>query len=262
MDPITSVGAGLAVLGSKDLLVKILGPSADYLGGEIQGLVQKCNINLDNIFTKAIVKLGTRLESTGQVNSRVLKHIIDEGRFCEDELTAEYYGGILASSKTDTGRDDRGIAIVSTINVLSTYQIRSHYLFYYLFHQFYSNVSVSLGTDRHKLKIYIPGSVYGAAMDFSSDEDSAKILAHCVGGLARHGLIHENYIIGSQEFIKKHYKDAPEQGLIVAPTVEGAEVFLWGLGRQGATGYELTEGLVEIEPPMIQITDGTVALYV
>lgn len=56
MDPLTITGAGLAVLGSKDLLVKLLGPSADYLGGEIAGFVQKCNVNLDSVFVRATKK--------------------------------------------------------------------------------------------------------------------------------------------------------------------------------------------------------------
>jgi len=45
-DPLTVAGAGLAVLGSKDVLTKILGPSADYIGGELASLIEKCNINL------------------------------------------------------------------------------------------------------------------------------------------------------------------------------------------------------------------------
>ncbi|MGL6598005.1 hypothetical protein ACSZOB_09650 [Aeromonas veronii] len=106
MDPITSVGAGLAVIGSKDLLIKILGPTADYVGGEIQGLVEKCNINLDNIFVKANKKLGARAEEDGVVSPRVLKHVLDEGRFCDNELTAEYYAGVLAASKE--GANKRG----------------------------------------------------------------------------------------------------------------------------------------------------------
>ncbi len=84
------VGTGLAVLGSKEILDKLLGPSADYIGNETKNLIAKCNINLDNIFTIAKKKTGSQLEDGSSVNPRVLKHIIDEGRFCEDELTAEY----------------------------------------------------------------------------------------------------------------------------------------------------------------------------
>ena len=170
MDPITTVGAGLAVIGSKEILVKILGPTADYIGGELQGVVQKCNVNLDNIFVKAANKLGSRIDEPGQVNSRVLKHILDEGRFCEDELVAEYYGGILASSKTGIERDDRGVSIISGIKQLSIYQVRLHYLYYFLLNQLLSDKNLSLGTERTKMNIYIPINVYLQAMEFSEDE--------------------------------------------------------------------------------------------
>ena len=106
-DSLTTLGTGLVVLGSKDILTKMLGPSAEYIGEVTKGLVEKCNINLDNIFSKAKRRLGNKIEDPGIVNPRVLKHVLDEGRFCEDELTAEYYGGLLASSRTKEGRDDR-----------------------------------------------------------------------------------------------------------------------------------------------------------
>ena len=77
MDPNTAVGTGLAILGSKPLLERLLGPTADYLGGELQGLVQKCNINLDRIFQAATRKLGQRLDTKGEVSPRVLKHVAD-----------------------------------------------------------------------------------------------------------------------------------------------------------------------------------------
>lgn len=60
-----------AIISSKDLLKKILGPSADYIGGEIKGLVEKCNINLNNIFSNAKQKLGDRINDNGQVSPRV-----------------------------------------------------------------------------------------------------------------------------------------------------------------------------------------------
>src|SRR6266542_569159 len=111
---------------------KVLGPTADYLGAEIKGLIQKCNVNLDTIFSKAIYKLEGRADEPGAVNARILKNIIDEGRFCEDEITAEYFAGVVASSKTVDGRDDRGVPILAKIKQMSSYQIRFHYLTYYL----------------------------------------------------------------------------------------------------------------------------------
>src|SRR5205823_2957980 len=103
---------------------------ADYVGGEAKNLVERCNINLDNVFKIAVRKLRGRLAVPGSVSPRVLKHIIDEGAFCEDEMVAEYLGGILASSRQADGRDDRGVCFLNDIKSLSSYQVRTHYLIY------------------------------------------------------------------------------------------------------------------------------------
>jgi hypothetical protein len=71
MDP-TIIGTGLAVLASKDVLNKLLGPTADYVGGEMKGLVEKCNVNIGSILARAVKRLGTRLDEPGQVSPRIL----------------------------------------------------------------------------------------------------------------------------------------------------------------------------------------------
>ena len=73
IDPGTAIGGGLAILASKDILLKILGPTADYVGGKTKGLVEKADINLNAIFSIALRKLGDRADAPGQVNPRVLK---------------------------------------------------------------------------------------------------------------------------------------------------------------------------------------------
>lgn len=90
MEPAITVGTGLVVLGSKEILSKLLGPTADYIGEEILNLVKRCNINLDNVFAAAVRKLGNKIDEPGVVNPRILKHIIDEGLFCEDAVIAEW----------------------------------------------------------------------------------------------------------------------------------------------------------------------------
>lgn len=257
MDPITAVGTGLAVIGSKDLLTKILGPTADYLGGELKGLVEKCNINLDRIFTKAKGKLGDKLNEQGQVNPRVLKHILDEGGFCEDELTAEYYGGILASSKTEYGRDDRGVTLLSTIKALSVYQLRMHYLMYSIVNHMFAEKSFNIGADHHKMTIYIPSSVYLAAMEFSERERSKNIVIHSITGLAKHGLIGPDYFYGSKEYLQKQYQGADDHGFIFEPIVGGAELFLWANGVDSASGHEITEKKYNFHVPEIKIIEGS-----
>jgi len=248
MDASVFVGSGLAILGSKDLLIKILGPSADYLGGEIKGFVEKCNVNLERIFSNAVKKLHTRINQEGSVSPRVLKHVVDEGRFCEDNLTAEYYGGILASSKSRIGRDDRGVTLLAQIKELSVYQLRFHYMAYMLIHRLFQGASYNLGdtNDCNKMKIFVPMAVYQKAMDFQSGENEATILAHCLFGLTKHNLLSACQS-GDSQFLQKQSKAITESGIIFAPTLPGAELFLWAMGLPGASGRELVKKDIDIQ---------------
>ena len=240
MDPITTVGAGLAVIGSKDLLIKILGPTADYVGGEILGVVEKCNINLDNIFKTAESKLGDRLEQEGAVSPRVLKHILDEGRFCEDAVTAEYYGGVLAASKSDIINDDRGVSFLKQLESMSSFQIRLHYIFYFCLKKEFQGSEFNLGVadDCSKLDLYFPFELLHKAMGVEENIDGWNIITHAVTGLYKLGLIGV-YSYGEMEAIKKHYKNATKAGFIIKPVLSGSELFLWGSGFHGYSGHEL-----------------------
>lgn len=242
MDPVTSVGAGLAIIGSKDILVKILGPTADYMGGELQGLVEKCNINLDNIFVKAQRKLGDKADEEGVVSPRVLKHVLDEGRFCEDELTAEYYGGVLAASKTKNQNDDRGVSFLKQLESMSSYQIRFHYISYYSVREAFksSNLNPGNSSDCAKMEIFFPFSELADSMDVECDISGWNIIIHAVVGLHKLGLI-DNYQYGKVEHISKYFKGAETPGFFITPNISGAELFLWGAGLHGNNGHELLE---------------------
>lgn len=261
MDPITVAGTGLAVWGSKDLMTKLLGPTADYIGGEAKNFVAKCNVNLDNIFKKATEKLGNRMETEGSVNPRVLKHVVDEGRFCEDELTSEYYGGILASSRSGNGRDDRGVTLLATIKDLSVYQLRFHYIVYSIVNQLYNGKSFNLGdrSDCGKMQVFIPFRVYEKAMAFTPDENSTNILSHVLFGLSKHDLISE-FSSGATEFLQKRTPQIPEPGIVLAPTLPGAELFLWSVGLSGASGRELVNVQVVGGIEGIVIEDGSASV--
>ena len=64
---------------------------------------------------------------------------------------------------------------------------------------------------------------------------------------------------GSKEHLSKTYKDANSSGMILSPTVPGAEAFLWAHGISGA-GYELVDGSIDLKKPEVNIVDGSVAI--
>ena len=110
-EPLTTVGVSAiaaAAYVSKDVVSRILGPTADYLGDEFREFTRKRMDNVGKIFSNAERKLGNKLHNPGQVPPKVLKTIINEGSYSDDDIAVEYFGGVLASSRTDVSRDDRG----------------------------------------------------------------------------------------------------------------------------------------------------------
>jgi hypothetical protein len=107
---------GIAVVGgaiaSKDVLLKVLGPSAEYVGGELKNLVQRCNINLSDVFASSLRKGAEH--ATGSVDGRTARSIFDDAAYCDDDLIKDYYGGLLCGAKSEDG-DDTALSYVSIL---------------------------------------------------------------------------------------------------------------------------------------------------
>ncbi|MBM9512929.1 hypothetical protein [Desulfogranum marinum] len=242
MEPISStVGAGLIAYASKDLVAKLLGPSAEYVGGEIKGLVDKCNINIGDIFNKAGRKAAGTLDDGSQVNPRVVKSVISEGSFCDDDTLKEYYAGILAASRTQDGTDDVGVSILGVLKSLSVYQVRLHYIFYREFHRLYSTNPARLGdvSERNKRKLYIPINTLISALKPGRDLES--LITHTVTGLVKHDLLGTTWQFGMPEHLKKIYVKATQPGIILEPTLSGVELFAWANGKQNISPTKFLE---------------------
>ena len=241
MEPLTIVGTGLAILGSRDLLNKVLGPTADYLGSEARGLVEKCNINLDSVFSNATRKLGTRLEEPGGVSPRVLKHIVDEGRFADEQIVVEYYGGLLAGSKSLTGKDDRALPYLSKVQQMSAYQLRLHFLFYFEILRIFKSTPFNLGDGNTwpKHALIIPHQLFLNALPIEDwvHKNYWKIMAQAVVGLSQEGLI-SRYTYGDLEGKHKQFKGAPDNGIFLSPSFLGAELFMWAVGADSPSGHD------------------------
>lgn len=251
MDPITVAGGGLAILGSKEIIEKLLGPTADYLGAELRTYAEKGVKNLRRVFDNGVRKVGSRLEEPGQVPPRVLKSLLTEGYFCEDELGAEYFGGVLASARTGVARDDRGAAIISLIARLSTYQLRAHYIFFTALKQLYGGSSANLGhgPDRNKSFVFFPVSAFLQAMDFDPSERGDALVGHILNGLCREGLISEHFGAGTPLIMKENFDlVVSEDGIVFTPGAIGVELYYWahGCGNRGL--HEFLQTSVSFEP--------------
>lgn len=238
-ESLTTVGLGaIAAYLGKDGLQKLLGPTADYLGQGLRDFTQRRAETVGRIFENAASKLGKNIESPGEVPPKVLKVIVDDGSFSNDALSVEYLGGILASSRSEHGRDDRGARMAKIADSLSTYQLRTHYLVYATIRALFSGKELSLNMEgRPKMQVFIPFGGYIAAMEFSNEEfrQVNSLLGHIFFGLHGDNLLEGDWQYGPQEHMAKLFPAASDGGIVCQPSALGAELFLWAFGHGDKT---------------------------
>lgn len=248
----------IALLGPGLLAAKVLGPTADYIGEGIKDWTERGTGNLGRVFAKAGRKLGGRLDEPGGVPPRVLKGILEEGQFAEDELTAEYLGGVLASARTNRARDDRGASLIALVGRLSTYALRAHYVLYAAArpHLVGTEANLGLRTVRtHEARFFFPFTALVAAMDLTNDElfDRQGILSHSVHALVREDLLDPGFRYGRGDHLRERFgaKDFDAAGgLVYSLSAIGVELFC---GAHALRGDYFARYKEPWDPPGIDI---------
>jgi hypothetical protein len=228
------IGTGLAVFGAARLVEKLLGPTAAYIGEGLKDWTEVRVSNVRNIFSKAIRKLGDGIDEPGVVSPRALSVIVQEGQCVEDDLVSEYFAGVLASSRTESGRDDRGASMAKLVSRLSVYQLRGHYVFYSSMRAAYHGTPTNVGIpqDRSKRRAFIGMPEFFLSMDFSRSEPYDEILQDVAFGLERENLLLDaGWAYGEPAALKPLWKDAAMDGWIVGPSVLGVQLYMWAQGK-------------------------------
>lgn len=235
------VKAGVTAYIAKDMVKDLLGPTVEYLGQETKGLVEKCNINISDIFQKAYAKI-TNPDDAQIVNVRAFREIINEGKMIEDELFAEYFGGLLASSRSPDGKDDRAVYYINMIKSLSIYQIKIHFLTYSkLFEEIKEKFfDIRSLKERNKIKICIPEDVIHEYFRCHSSQ-VFLFATHALTGLSEKSLIFRESSFWSE--YNEYSFESP--GIITGPTVLGIELFLLVNGLNNIGINELTSHNIE-----------------
>lgn len=234
-------GTGLAILGggalSKDVVGRMLGPTADYVGEGLRDWTARRTENIQRIFRKAHGRIPPeQLDQPGTVPPRVLKEVLEAGAFTEEDLAAEYLGGILASSRTEGGRDDRAASAAATIGRLSTYAIRTHYIVYAATRGLVAGGDVDFRVQPGG-QVFLPTNAYVEAMELSDEErtDYMGIVSHVLLSLSREDLVGSTWSVGSPEHLRSKVsnRDFAEHGLVVTPSQNGIALFAAGHGMRG-----------------------------
>lgn len=225
-------------------LNRLLGPAADEVATALQRFTEYKLRNVGRVVEVADSKTSQAMIETGTIPLRVASRIIEEGSHSDDEVVIEYLGGVLASSRTHKGRDDRGNTYAAMVASLSTYHLRLHYLCYSEFHRLFRGQSVNPYSARDfagQSLLYYPLASYVEFMDFDEDErqNFPAILLNSLYALHRESLI-ELGASGNTESLKHLAPHAPGPGVVWYPTIAGMELFLWGMGEGQKTAHVLT----------------------
>lgn len=105
---------------------QLLGKTFDVISSDIAELYKS---GRDKISQKALEKIKNK-DDNKSANLRVARDVFLNGSFTDEAICAEYFGGILASSRSDDGKDDSGIYYVDIIKSLSSKQLMLHYAIY------------------------------------------------------------------------------------------------------------------------------------
>ena len=223
----------LQIIGGAWTAQKLLGPSLEYLGGELKHWTEIRLKNLRRIFENAGTKL--RNPEDGSVPPRVLRQVVNDGSFCDDQLFVEYFGGILAGSRTDNPSDDRALTLASLVSRLSTFQIRAHYLFYTAAREVYTGTGVKLNErcDLQRACVFIPLDAFCKSVGIAKDKSLSHMCPHILGGLERENVIGPSSGWGFRktEILERLSRGSVvEPGVIVRVNSVGIELYLWAHG--------------------------------
>lgn len=256
----------LKLVGAGWTAQKLLGPTLDYFGSSIEGVVAKRVENLSRILRKAATKLGDpdRLPDEAGINPRVMRAVVDEGTYFDDELAAEYFGGVLASDRHTAVSDDSAAIWSQMLSRMSSRDIRTHYVLYRAAQLALRDSNINFGSSPPgggESRVYISFPTYGAAMGLRSPSElNAKqwnLWAESMYGLEQEMLVeersHGGWSLASGDRLKEDYPKILQSGAIFRPAFRGIRLFLMAHGinhdNTAFTG-DLTEFVLEQEIPI------------
>ena len=108
-------------------LQKVFGPVLSEVGDDIKKVYAK---GRDKLIATAYRKIDDA-EDGKQANRRVARDVMWNGAFTDEPVCAEYFGGLLAASRSIDGKDDGAIQFVNVVKSLSSRQLRLHYIIYH-----------------------------------------------------------------------------------------------------------------------------------
>lgn len=124
---IVTAGIASAAYVAQQLFGKTLAEMGDDLN-------KMYKANRDKLLAKAAKKVADPNDGATP-NLRVARDVIWNGAVTDDEVCAEYFGGLLAASRSADGKDDSALIYVDCIKALSSKQLHLHFVIYNSLHR-------------------------------------------------------------------------------------------------------------------------------
>ena len=199
-------------------LQKAFGPALTEIGEDLKKIYAK---GRDKLVAAAYRKIDNP-DDGKQANLRVTRDVLWNGAFTEDEVCAEYFGGILASSRSADGKDDDVIQFVDVIKSMSARQLRLHYTIYNRLNKLFVAagvpVNVGQGSEIEAKQIWFAWVELTANLDLKIETD--------LNILRRQGLLHE-YKIGTHKLTENYVLPYT----MATPTTFGVLLYATALNR-------------------------------
>jgi hypothetical protein len=233
------LGAGVT------LALKILGPSADYLGQRLADAV-KASDNFLRVLMRAKDKIGEDLEDASQrVSPRIARRVLDEAPFMDSEIGAEYLSGVLAGSRGEA-TDDRALFYLDLVQRLSALTLRYHWCIYRALYEHLArfpdsdvgHLVIAVDQDDFYLQGIRSVGVTVRADATASLENQAPDWAADLGGAVAHArevLQHQQLVLKQGYVLSNDLGDAHDRGRsglewLFSPTIFGREFFAHACG--------------------------------
>lgn len=240
MDPISMAGAARAAtsvvreVNATGLPARLFGKVLDSVGDALDDEFRDWNIQ--RITRKAARR--ARLEDPKIVNARVAYRILQDGSFCNDDVTQEYLAGLVAGSYSDDGGDDRASYYVDLVAKLPGAQVRLHHAIYSAFASAGPKPTDVTETDFKQRALFTPLEDAAVILQHSEEIKPRDAVEEALAGLEREGLI---AAFGVADSPQDGYDKLDGWMVGVLPSQVGTMLALWAHGIRDANADRLHE---------------------
>lgn len=189
---------------------KLFGTALATMGDDINKLYAR---GRDKIVEMATMKVADP-DDGKTVNLRAARDVLWNGVITDDEVCAEYFGGMLAAARSEDGRDDGVVHYVDTVKAMSARQLELHYVLYRAFQSMLNAetaaVNVALSSDLGKKTIVVSGMEL-RSRKLSYDRDLA--------------VLHRQGLVSQYKYETKQYGSTGVPYVEVVPTTFGVMLY-------------------------------------